>query len=103
MRKVSMKTKSFLSSEPAMVMKEVPEFMNDLHLNGSEEIDKILESNPSAAPAVVISFGGMSGPVSDFLISVEDARELIMQTTASLATLGDPVAQAIGEQYFRAT
>lgn len=103
MRKVSMKTKNFLSSEPAMVLKEVSDSMSDLHLNSSEEIDAILESNPGAAPAVVVSFGGMSGPVNDFLISVEDARELIMQTISSLATLGDPIAQAIGDQYFRAS
>ena len=95
-------TKSFLSSEPALVMKEIPESMEDLNLNTTEQVDEVLENNPSASPAVIVSFGGMSGPVNDFLISVEDARELVMQTIGSLASLGDPIAHAIGEAFFKA-
>jgi hypothetical protein len=59
----------------------------------------ILPQN-SPEPIVVLSFGGEEGPIEEKAVAISDARQMLVDLLDSLATLGDPVAQAIGEQYF---
>lgn len=54
----------------------------------------------TSLPSVILSFGGEEGAIEDLAISVIDARQLALDTIASLANLGDPLAQAIGQQFF---
>lgn len=51
-------------------------------------------------PIVVLSFGGEDGPVEDRSVTVVEARQMVMDILNSLATMGDPLAQAIGAQFF---
>jgi hypothetical protein len=74
---------SFISTEPALV---------------SDTAEGMVEQ---PVPAILVSFGGESGPVQDHLISLQDARELIMQTLASLSHHGDPIAQEIEQTFFK--
>lgn len=70
------------------------------------ETTKFLSAEPGILPTVdnarvvVLSFGGDEGPVEDKAISTKDAMELVRQVLDSLATHGEPMAQAIGEQFF---
>lgn len=50
---------------------------------------------------VVLSFGDDEGPVDDKAITTKDALDLVRQVLDSLATLGEPLAQTIGEQFFK--
>lgn len=51
-------------------------------------------------PAVVLSFGGEEGPIEDRAVGIIDARQMVMDIIESLANMGDPLAQAIGQQFF---
>ena len=51
-------------------------------------------------PVVLLSFGGEEGPVEDKAVGIIEARQMAMGILESLATLGDPLAQAIGEAFF---
>lgn len=53
-------------------------------------------------PVVLLSFGGEEGPIQDKAVGIIEARQMVMDILESLATLGDPLAQAIGEQFFNA-
>ena len=51
-------------------------------------------------PVVLLSFGAEEGPVEDRAVGILEARQMVLDILESLATLGDPLAQAIGEQFF---
>jgi hypothetical protein len=51
-------------------------------------------------PVVLLSFGGEEGPIEDRAVNITEARQMVMDILESLATMGDPLAQAIGEQFF---
>jgi hypothetical protein len=51
-------------------------------------------------PVLVMSFGAEEGPVIEKAFSIIEGREMIVDLLQSLATLGDPLAQEIGEKYF---
>lgn len=51
-------------------------------------------------PAVLVSFGAEDERIEDKAINVIEARQMVMDILESLATLGDPLAQAIGQQFF---
>lgn len=53
-------------------------------------------------PVVLLSFGPEEGLVEDKAVGIVEARQMVMDILESLATLGDPLAQAIGEQFFNA-
>lgn len=74
---IHVETKRFLSAEPALL----PSVEN--------------------AQVVVVSFGGDDGPIEDRAISTADAMDLVKQVLDSLATHGDPLALAIGQQFFK--
>lgn len=62
-----------------------------------------LDPNPGSTnrvPVVVLSFGSEEGPVEDRAISIVDAQQMVVGILQSLATLGDPLALAIGNQFF---
>lgn len=68
---------------------------------------KFLTAEPGILPTVqnakivVLSFADSDdGLVEDKAVSTIDAMELVRQVLDSLATLGEPMAQAIGEQFF---
>lgn len=73
------------------------------------EATKFVSAEPGILPTVdnarvvVLSFGGVEGPIEDKAISTTDAMDLVKQVLDSLATLGNPLAQAIGEQFFLET
>lgn len=58
------------------------------------------EGGPTPVPVVLLSFGGEEGPVVDKVINVVEARQMVVDILDSLATMGDPLAQAIGAQFF---
>lgn len=51
-------------------------------------------------PVVILSFGAEEGPIEDRAVGVIEARQMVMDILDSLATMGDPLAKAIGEQFF---
>jgi len=51
-------------------------------------------------PAVLVSFGAEDERIEDKAINVIEARQMVVDLLESLATLGDPLAQAIGQQFF---
>lgn len=59
-----------------------------------------LPSSEHPVPVVLLSFGGEDGPIEDRAFALQEARQMVVDILESLATLGDPMAQAIGEQYF---
>ena len=54
-------------------------------------------------PVVVLSFGAEEGPIEDVAVNIIEARQMVMDILISLAHMGDPLAQAIGNQYFGAS
>ena len=62
----------------------------------------ILIQNDSPIPAVILSFGAEEGPVEDRAVGIIDARQMAIDILSCLAYLGDPMAQAIGSQFFGA-
>lgn len=83
MRSMLMQACNFISTEPALI---------------AETAEGIVDG---PVPAILVSFGGEIGPVKDHLISIQDARELVMQTLASLSHHGDPVAIEIEQTFFK--
>lgn len=51
-------------------------------------------------PVVVLSFGAEDGPIEDRAVNIIEARQMVMDILESLAIMGDPLAQAIGKQFF---
>jgi len=51
-------------------------------------------------PVVLLSFGAEEGPIEDRAVGIIEARQMVMDILESLATMGDPLAQAIGNQFF---
>jgi hypothetical protein len=51
-------------------------------------------------PVVLLSFGAEEGPIEDRAVGLVEARQMVMDILESLATMGDPLAQAIGQQFF---
>lgn len=64
----------------------------------------LLPLTPSGpVPAVIVSFEtGEDQRIEDKAIGIADARKMVFELLESLATFGDPLAQAIGEQFFNA-
>jgi len=60
----------------------------------------ILPSLEGPVPIVLLSFGAEEGPIEDRAIGIIEARQMVMDILESLATMGDPLAQAIGSQFF---
>lgn len=60
----------------------------------------ILPFAEGPVPVVLLSFGGEEGPIEDRAVNITEARQMVMDILESLATMGDPLAQAIGEQFF---
>lgn len=76
---IHVKVTRFINAEPAL-------------LPGSDE--------ETPTPAVIVSFGEEEGEIEDLAISVVEARQMVFDLIESLATMGDPMAQAIGNQFF---
>jgi len=60
----------------------------------------ILPFAEGPVPVVLLSFGAEEGPIEDRAIGIIEARQMVMDILESLATMGDPLAQAIGSQFF---
>lgn len=60
----------------------------------------ILPFADGAVPVVLLSFGAEEGPIEDRAVGLIEARQMVMDILESLATMGDPLAQAIGQQFF---
>jgi hypothetical protein len=61
----------------------------------------ILPFATGPVPVVLLSFGAEEGLVEDKAVGIIEARQMAMDILESLASLGDPLAQAIGEQFFQ--
>jgi hypothetical protein len=57
-------------------------------------------SGQGPMPAVLLSFGAEDEKIDDRAVNVVEARQMVVDILESLATLGDPLAQAIGEEFF---
>jgi hypothetical protein len=70
------------------------------------EPTRFINAEPGVLPiaggiqVVVMSFGAEEGPIEDRAVQVHEARQIVVDTLASLAQMGDPLAQEISERYF---
>lgn len=60
----------------------------------------ILPFAQGPVPVVLLSFGAEEGPIEDRAVGIIEARQMVMDILESLAQMGDPLAQAIGNQFF---
>ena len=61
---------------------------------------RLLPFQQGPVPVVLLSFGAEDGPIEDRAIGIVEARQMVMDIIESLAHMGDPLAVAIGQQFF---